>query len=69
MEGLTYDPTFSDCPPGFIRGYQLGDLSIDSIQELLRGKLISGGGECSREHGWLSSTEHSNVLRWMRQHR
>lgn len=24
----TYDPTFSDSPSGFIRGYQLGDLAI-----------------------------------------
>ena len=44
IEEETYDPTFMDGSAKFIRGYQLGDIQIDGIQELLRGKLMSGAG-------------------------
>lgn len=33
-----------DSSAKFIRGYQLGDIQIDGIQEMLKGKLMSGGG-------------------------
>ena len=69
MNEETYDPTFMDGSAKYIRGYQLGDIKIEGIQELLRGKLISSSGECSKEHGWLSSNEHGHVLKLMRQYR
>ncbi len=65
----TYDPTFSDLSAKYIRAYQLGDIAIESIQELVRGKLISGETGCSKEHGWLTPGEHSHILRLMKNHK
>lgn len=64
-----YDPTFTDLSARCIRAYQLGDVALTPLQEMLQGKLISGEGSCSKEHGWLSSSEHALVLKLMKSHR